>query len=160
MWKKQIKHLEFSDQIRQVRISPVVVKIFKRYEQKEGKFESGGILLGYVYEDHDNIVKVTKPSQFDSKSLTFFNRSKIPAQLQINRSWKKSKGSLIYLGEWHTHSEIEPTPSKVDIEMIKKTFKETTMEIYFLYLIIVGMSNTYWVGKQTSNCLTKFDRIG
>lgn len=157
MWKGKIKYLEFSNSVRRARISPLVIKTFRKYEQKKGKLESGGILLGFVYENYDEIVKATVPNRLDSREPFSFNRSKIPAQKNINKSWKRSKGSLIYLGEWHTHSEVEPVPSVVDIEMIKKTFKETKMEINFLYLIIAGINDTYWVGRQTSNGLTKLE---
>jgi len=157
MQEKYLNYVEFSDYKRSLRIHPRVLKNFKKYEQKEGDFEAGGILLGYVYKDYDKTVKVTTPNQLDSKGFFFFNRSKIPAQLQINRSWKRSRGSLIYLGEWHTHHEKTPFLSTVDENMIKKVLEETEMEIDFLYLILVGLNGTYWVGRQTTNGLIKLD---
>lgn len=159
MWKRRVKHLEFYDRIRRVRISSKVLKVFRKYEQKGGELESGGILLGSAYDDYDSIIKITLPNQLDTGEFSFFNRSKIPAQLQINKSWKRSKGYLIYLGEWHTHSEINPQPSTIDIKMIEKTFKETKMDISFLYLIIVGMENTIWVGRQDSNGLVGLNEL-
>ncbi len=153
MCKRRVRYLEFSDRIRRVRISSRVLKVFRKYEQKDEEFESGGILLGNVYDEYDSIIRITLPNQLDTREFNFFNRSKIPAQLQINKSWKRSKGYLIYLGEWHTHNVINPQPSTVDIKMIEKTFKETNMEISFLYLIIIGKENTIWVGRQDTNGL-------
>lgn len=160
MCLKRSRYIEFSDHVRALKIHPRVIKIFRKYNQKKGELEAGGILLGYLYEHYDEIVKITVPNPLDTRAFFFFNRSKISAQFQINKSWGKSKGSLIYFGEWHTHSEIEPIPSLVDLEMIKKTFTETEMEINFLYLIIVGLNNTYWIGRQSSNGLIKLDEIG
>ena len=160
MWKMLIKYIEFTDSMRRVRISSSVTKTFKKYEQRKGKLESGGILLGHVYSDYDYITKVTVPNEYDSSEHNCFNRSRIPAQAEINRVWKKSYGSLIYLGEWHSHRDIHPTPSTTDVEMIKTAFNETEMEIAFLYLIIVGLRNTYWAGRQTFNGLTRFNRVG
>ena len=157
MWKRRVRHLEFSDRIRRVIISSRVLKVFRKYEQKSGEFEAGGILFGNVYDDHDSIIKITLPNQLDTREFNFFNISKIPAQLQINKSWKRSNGYLIYLGEWHTHSEINPQPSTIDIKMIKKTFRETEMEINHLYLIIVGIGNSLWVGRQDSKGLVKLN---
>lgn len=160
MCKKRTKYIEFSDNIRRVKISSEVIRIFKKLEQKQEDFEAGGILLGNVYNNYDFIIKITLPNQLDSRGFSFFNRSKIPAQLQINDSWKKSKGVLIYLGEWHTHSEINPQPSIVDIKMIKKVFEETKMEINFIYMVIVGVNNTLWIGRQDSNGLVKLNELG
>ncbi len=159
MWKSRLEYLEFSDSIHRVRFHLAVVRIFRKYEQKESKLEAGGILLGYVYENYDEIVNATAPSKLDSRYPLSFNRSKIPAQLKINRSWKRSKGHLIYLGEWHTHCETDPSPSTVDYDMIRKVFEETKIKTDFLYLIIVGLNNTYWVGRQTAEELIKFHRI-
>lgn len=158
MWKKCVNYIEFPDLTHSLRISPKVLKIFDKYEQKEENFEAGGILLGYVYKNYDEIVKVTVPTRSDSRGFFSFVRSKIAAQLRINKSWKKSRGSLIYLGEWHTHCEINPRPSAIDRNMIRKVFEETKMEINFLYLIIVGLNGTYWVGKQTMGKLIGNDK--
>ena len=131
-YAKISKDIKFSHSKDHLIINGRVVNVFKKYEQKTGTAESGGILLGYVYKDHTEIVKVTTPGKFDYYTKNVFIRSKISAQFQINKSWGKSKGTLIYLGEWHTHSEKNPTPSIVDKGMIRKSLKETIMEINFL----------------------------
>jgi integrative and conjugative element protein (TIGR02256 family) len=115
--------------------------------------------LGNVAEDYFEIMDVTVPNRFDLGNFFSFVRARIPAQLRINKAWKKSSGSKIYLGEWHTHHEVKPSPSLDDRQMIAKAFKETKMEIDFLYLIIVGLNGTYWVGKQTGNGLIKVDNF-
>lgn len=152
------KDIEFSHSKDRLIIRSDVINVFKKYEQKSEADESGGILLGYVYKDRTEIVKVSVPGSLDSFAKNFFIRSKINAQGLINKSWGKSKGTLIYVGEWHTHPEKNPTSSIVDKGMIKKTLIETKMEINFLYLIIVGQNDTYWVGKQTKNKLLELVR--
>ena len=159
MWRKRINYLEFSDGIKKVIISLNIIKTFQKFGQKLNKLEAGGILLGNVFENYDLILKISIPNPLDSRGFNFFNRSKIPAQKKINDSWKRSKGDLIYLGEWHTHSELNPQPSPTDVKMINKVFKETVMEINFLYLIIVGVDKTFWVGRQNSNGLVKLEEI-
>jgi integrative and conjugative element protein (TIGR02256 family) len=157
MRKQAGSDLSALDSDRILRISEKVIKIFKKYEQKEGCREAGGILLGNVAVDYVEITNVTVPNRFDLRNFCSFVRARIPAQLRINKSWKKSSGTTIYLGEWHTHREVDPTLSLDDRQMIAKVFKETKMEIDFLYLIIVGLNGKYWVGKQTSKGLTKVD---
>lgn len=152
-----INRLEPPDPNRVVRISEKVRRIFEKYEQKDGCSEAGGILLGNVAEHYVDITDVTVPNRFDLRNFFSFVRARVPAQLRINKAWRKSSGTRIYLGEWHTHRETNPTPSLEDKKMILKVFKETLMEIDFLYLIIVGLNGTYWVGKQAGNGLIKVD---
>jgi len=149
--------LDSADLKRALRISEKVRRIFEKYEQKEGLNEAGGILLGNVAEDYVEIMDATTPSRFDLRNFFSFVRARIPAQLRINKAWKKSTGTKIYLGEWHTHREVNPSPSMDDRQMIAKAFKETKMEIDFLYLIIVGVNGTYWIGRQTKKGLIKVD---
>jgi len=150
---ENLKDTKFPHQKDTLIIKSNVINVFRKYEQRADKNESGGILLGNVYSDHSEIVKVTTPNIFDKFGKYFFVRSKTGAQPQINRDWKKTEGILIYLGEWHTHSEINPKPSNEDKRMIKKALMETTMEIDFLYIVIVGQFDTYWAGKQTKGSL-------
>lgn len=154
-----LKDVGFANSEHRLIIKREVLNVFKKYEQRKGTNESGGILLGHVYKNRADIIEIATPNRFDSSGPLFFNRSKIGAQLQINKAWEKSNGTLIYLGEWHTHPEINPKPSAIDKEMIAKSLKEIMMEISFLYLIIVGRNNTYWVGKQMRKKLIKLERV-
>ena len=133
--KKTKKWIRMLDSNRILKVSRNVIKIFEKCEQKEGCHEAGGILLGYVARDYVEITDATTPNRFDLRNFFSFVRAKIPAQLRIDKAWKKSSGTKVYLGEWHTHSEVYPTPSLEDRQMISKTFQETQMEIDFLYLI-------------------------
>ncbi len=146
---KSIKDLYFSHSQDNLLIKSHVIDLFRKYEQRPSDNESGGILMGYVFSDHNEITKITTPGKLDKFGKLFFIRSKISAQSMINRVWKRSRGTEIYLGEWHTHVQVNPTPSSDDRSMIKTVLEETIMEIDFLYLIIVGQNDTYWVGKQT-----------
>ncbi len=142
----------------QLIIKKSVIKTFKKFIIGEKKNESGGILLGNVFNSHCYIVKVTTPNKYDSFGPNYFVRSKQGAQSYINKSWKKSNGSEIYLGEWHTHFEELPLPSNIDKEMILNSLKKTKMEIDFLFLIIIGLNNIFWIGKQTKEILIELKK--
>ncbi len=159
MRRKKIKKLEFFYFKHRLIIENKAIKAFTKYSNRKIYHEAGGILLGYVYCNYSKIIKVTVPNKYDSFSSHFFIRSKKGAQPQINKAWSKSKGTLIYLGEWHTHSEINPKPSEVDKNMILRSLNETKMEINFLYMIIAGLNNTYWVGIQTKKELIELKKI-
>lgn len=144
---------------RTVYISSRVVDIFGSYIQRRGENESGGILLGNVYSDHDEITDVTVPNELDQKGPMFFHRSKAVAQARIDGAWIESCGSLVYLGEWHTHSQIKPRPSSRDLKMVATVFAETVMDLKYLYTIVVGRAGNYWIGVQTSDGLQELEII-
>lgn len=82
----------------------------------QGPEEAGGVLLGRLVIDSDDIVidKITVPGIGDKRKAFTFWRSKASHQKQVNKSWKESKGTQIYLGEWHSHPEPVPMPSGHD----------------------------------------------
>jgi len=149
----------FTDGENNLIVKSNIIRLFKKYEQKNSDYESGGILLGYIYSNYVEIIKIITPSKLDSFGRFFFIRSKERAQRKIDKYWYKSKGILNYVGEWHTHSTINPIPSETDKESIKKTFEMTILDINFLYTIIVGQKNTYWIGKQTKQRLIELNKI-
>lgn len=121
--------------------------------------EAGGILLGKVYEKHVFIDAVTTPTKPDKSGFHFFVRSKTKVQDHINRAWIASNGHNIYLGEWHSHPIDHPIPSGQDRKMIHDAFRYTKMEIDFLFLVIAGLNNTFWVGEITQNGLSHLEQL-
>lgn len=141
-------------------ISEDVTLLFNKHRPKPyiNKKEAGGILLGKVYSKKIIIESITEPSIMDKAGEFFFIRNIPKAQNAINKSWKKSEGEQIYLGEWHTHNEDYPTPSPRDMCMINNMLKDSKMEIDFLFLIILGRKNNY-VGLQKGNLLTNLELL-
>lgn len=115
-----------------IHISDEVLLTLAKYKQKKHQNESGGIILGLVHED-DNIYisKVSEPNTSDKASLYGFERDKRAAQIIVDSEFYESDGTIIYLGEWHTHPEPDPSPSSADIKMIKNNIKTTKSMMYF-----------------------------
>lgn len=157
MWGR-IKYAEFRNSGHRIIVKNRVFKTFRKYIKGKAENEAGGILLGYVYKNCSEIINITVPNKYDSFGQNFFIRSKRGAQPRINKAWSKSNGGVIYLGEWHTHLEAGPKPTSIDKEMIYDSLKKTRMEIDFLFLIIVGLKNTYWVGKQMKEGLIELKK--
>lgn len=124
-----------------------VLEITGKFRQLEkGSHESGGILLGQVTSGNVYLMKASAPNQFDRSSRTTFDRDKHIAQIIIEYEFLNSGNKTIYLGEWHTHPEAIPSPSTVDVSMIKDQFKKNKLNEPFLILLIQGQSGIY-VGK-------------
>ena len=80
-----LKHIEFANSQDRLIIRDTVLNVFGRYEHKKGANESGGILLGYAYRDHTEIVRITTQSKFDRFEQRFFVRTRTGAQAEINK---------------------------------------------------------------------------
>ncbi len=102
--------------------------------------EAGGVLLGRIVVERPNVVveTVTVPSPDDRRSRFSFFRAERPTQSAINAAWEASGGTQNYLGEWHTHPEDHPTPSRVDRKGWQRLAYEARFEQDALFFLIVG----------------------
>ena len=133
--------------------------LYKHRQTSFRVYESGGILVGKVFEEYILIEKATTPGKQDKQGLFFFHRHKDRAQSLVNNVFSETKGKQIYIGEWHTHREKAPHPSLIDKLEIKRAFKKSKLNLEFIICIIVGNDNTpgnIWVGfhdgKSMRNC--------
>ncbi|MGI8544557.1 MAG: Mov34/MPN/PAD-1 family protein [Aridibacter sp.] len=125
--------------------------------------EAGGMLLGRLISYCDDIVidEVTTPSSDDEQHRFSFFRKKNLAQKIVEEKWQNSEGTQIYLGEWHTHPEEDPTPSaSVDINNWCKIIQNAVYEQEMLFFVIVGTRKTrIWeINKNTKN-MSKLETI-
>ena len=144
--------IEFSEKLK-LSVSKELLNMFYSREQSSGEVEVGGILLGkYDIQSHTyHISEITMPSKKDSAGFSFFVRSKKSAQKVINKAWKKSKGIVNYLGEWHTHCCRHPTPSFTDLRFIKQLVEDNVSLYDHFFMIIVGQNKNLCIIACKSN---------
>lgn len=119
-------------------------KILEEFTQyKSTDPEAGGIILGKIIDNQINILKLSIPTSLDKSSRTNFERNKLSAQIILDYEFHNSNGQLVYLGEWHTHPESNPTPSKTDLQMLTRQFKNNSLNTDFLILLIKGIKSLY-----------------
>ena len=139
--------------------SPEVIDTFARHRQSPGRVEAGGILLGRVYSDsHVLVEEATTPNRRDRAGLIFFDRSRKAAQEIVNRAWHESDGERNYLGEWHTHSVPDPSPSPRDRQMIRNMFHDSINRVGDLFLVVVGLREI-WVGRMDGRALRQISPL-
>ena len=120
-------------------------QVMSRYRQLSSRDpEAGGMILGRtILESNDLIIdEVTEPTKLDRKGRFFFIRRRRCAQSRVNQAWLDSKGTLNYLGEWHSHPEDDPTPSSIDIKNWSRIASQAQFEQDFLLFAIVGRIKT------------------
>lgn len=105
--------------------------------------EAGGILLGMRRGEHIHVTQLTSPGPEDRRSRTAFHRARKSHQEHALRQWRESGGLMDYLGEWHTHPEIEPNPSATDLREWRTLLRNYEAALVFL---IGGTDQQFWLG--------------
>jgi integrative and conjugative element protein (TIGR02256 family) len=118
--------------------------------------EAGGILLGrYIVGCRDVVVdEVTVPMQGDRRMRFAFHRSPEHHQEVIDSRWAASRGTCQYLGEWHTHPQLSPTPSSVDISDWRRRLRVDQFDGDSLLFVIVGIREVrVWEGSRRAHAI-------
>jgi len=123
--------------------------------------ESGGILLGRILENQRRYIvdEITQPMASDRATRSSFCRSKAHHKIAVKR-WRESKGYCLYLGLWHTHPEMTPTPSCVD----KKDWEaaitngQSAGEV-MLFLIVGNQTCGLWTASTKLHEPTRFIQL-
>ena len=134
-----------------LKISKPAVQQMIRYRQDQHHLtEAGGVLLGrHIVGGRDVVIDlVTTPLPEDRRSRTRFHRARRRHQAAIDKVWRESGGTCLYLGEWHTHPEEWPQPSWIDrADWCRKVvFDRFTGPIFFL--IIGTRALTVWEASR------------
>lgn len=104
--------------------------------------EAGGILIGYRRGQHLHVVDATTPGPGDRRSRYEFQRKDPVHQDTAFALWKRSRQTLDYLGEWHTHPQVNPTPSCIDTGEWAKIMCDRRVPMIFA---VLGLE-TWWIG--------------
>ena len=104
--------------------------------------EGGGILLGFRKDPHLHVTHVTEPFSTDRRTRISFRRESHGHAHAALRHWQSSGHTGDYLGEWHTHPELSPSPSRKDLREWQVLLRDQGRPLLFL---IVGI-RTSWLG--------------
>ncbi len=126
------------------------IEELKQYQQKNGEYESGGILAGEIYpKENKVIVKKVILSKKATRSMFGVNIDKKEMQEELEKIRKETGYQYYYIGDWHTHPEKHPTPSWIDNRSYKKTLKTIVLQTNFVVFLIVGngddIMNSMWI---------------
>lgn len=134
----------------------LIVKLRDYIQNDHWKPEAGGVLLGrHIIGTSDIVIdKISMPMPGDKASRTTFFRKRVSHQAIIDKEWQESQHTCTYLGEWHTHPEMVPSPSCVDTFNWRKKLKKDIFDSESLFFVIVGLSEIrMWEGNKKTNNL-------
>ena len=138
-------------------ITPEAQDVMLSYRQGSVAPEAGGLLLGRIILDTGDAVldEVTVPLPQDRRKRFRFLRSNHHQKI-LDKVWRLSSGTCNYLGEWHTHPEDYPTPSKVDWDNWRSKLLDSKNHYEVLFFIIVGEKMVrVWCGYRANASFSK-----
>ncbi|MCU1486194.1 MAG: hypothetical protein JWN67_2940 [Actinomycetia bacterium] len=105
-----------------------------------GKFETGGVLLGWRRPDLDVTVvaAATGPGANAVRGRNRLELDTLDLQTQVEAAFDTSGADHTYLGDWHLHHEARPTPSGRDLASLNELTSETGLAMEDGLLVIVG----------------------
>lgn len=125
-----------SDQI--LLIAEEVIEHFRKHQQKNWiSREAGGQLFAQEISGSNEIklVLATGPRSSDKRTRTSYQPDRRAEQEEIDIFHQQG---LHFIGDWHTHYEYNPQPSRDDRYSISNTFHNSTHTAHAFLLIIVG----------------------
>ena len=129
-----------------------VISDIKKYYRTAMAYETGGILLG-KFNRENRIIEITEvyelKTHFFSKIL--YKRSTKKAQKIINSRWNETNGRINYIGEWHTHPNMQPNPSITDLKSLEVINLLVKNILPSTILIIIGKDEKVNIIVQNTN---------
>lgn len=142
--KQQIQYLGEEGTTCRVFFSKDVLDEFEKVQKNAlASDENGGIILGLIDGDALYVKTVTLAGDKDKRTrYTFLRQDEkhLNVWTSINN---ETKGRVGYLGEWHSHPEKNPNPSKIDREEWEKIKRKLGKPLLF---IIIGAETMYLEG--------------
>lgn len=101
--------------------------------------EFGGVLVGRYSEDKKMVYinDTILPSTYLSSNISF-DRGDEGLKEKLSELFI-AKPSIIYVGEWHTHPNAAPVPSKTDIRALQQIVNSGSVNINNPVMLIVGL---------------------
>ena len=126
--------LEGSDET--IALTGAVVNYLGRHRQLPPRSkEAGGQLFARFGSRTTWILKATGPRGVDRRSRFSFFPNRRWEQREIDHEFGRG---LHYVGDWHTHPEPAPAPSRVDTESVQEMVRLSRHELAGFLLLIVG----------------------
>lgn len=117
-------------------ISDKAIATMIRFRQTgSSQKEAGGQLFGRFDGSRTIIVEATSPKWLDRRGRAIFRPNRWLQQREIR---VRHVRGLHFIGDWHTHPEKTPQPSKEDLRNMAECFERSLHELHAFIMIIVG----------------------
>lgn len=100
--------------------------------------ETGGILLGFIDSNSLIVTHASLPGPNAIHKRAYFMRDKKFCQEYLDCIHREFAGKVHYIGEWHKHLELKPSPSRTDIDSLTAIAIQPNYEVPRPLLILCG----------------------
>lgn len=131
-------------------LSTVLDKMENWIQDTEKQPEAGGYIVGYQHLGTENITleDISQPCELDKKSRLYFGMRDSKHQIFLKESIKRKS---YYMGVWHTHPQMTPSPSDIDWKDWYDTLEVDRTGCEYIFFIIAGIKEMrVWVGDIES----------
>lgn len=119
-------------------LSDPVVEHLRRYRQLRWyQREAGGQLFARFDGGRIVVEEATGPRRTDRRSRTSYVPNRRAEQAEI---LERHAHGLHYVGDWHTHPERLPGPSRPDAFSIAECVAKSKHDLYGFVLVVVGQA--------------------
>lgn len=115
--------------------SDVIKHILSHRQRRPNQAEAGGQLFA-TFENNTVLVRrATGPRRADKRSRFRFIPHRISERREIKRMFK---AGLHYVGDWHTHPQVVPRPSDIDLSNMADMFAKSHHGLAGFVMLIAG----------------------
>ena len=100
--------------------------------------EAGGQLFAQFSEDDVTICKATGPRAADRRSRYSYLPNRREEQKEIDEMYRQG---FHFVGDWHTHPEPVPLPSRFDKQTIKDAVAKSRHHLNGFIMVVIGDGN-------------------
>lgn len=121
--------------------------------------ESGGYIVGYQHRKTGNITLefITPPHEQDFRSrirctISDFFHGKVLQKAKLKNSY--------YMGVWHTHPQLIPAPSTIDLQDWEQSLRYEKSGGDYIFFLIAGVQGfRVWVGDYSNREIVEIHEI-
>jgi integrative and conjugative element protein (TIGR02256 family) len=126
-----------------------VIAHFRRHRQRRPRHkEAGGQLFARIEGLNITVLEATGPRAKDQRTRTSYAPHRPSEQREIE---ERHRCNFHFVGDWHTHPELIPSPSHTDARNIAECVKQSKHELNAFLLVVVGSAEPP-DGIQVSIC--------
>ena len=124
-----------------INIELEILNQVKKYSEDNFPNEIGGILIGKYSKDglSVDITEIIVPKEYVSKKFLFIRYGN-SLNKKIKKLYKASKGEIIYVGEWHSHTNGSSMYSQKDFNSMMEISEDNKVKIDSPLLLISAIT--------------------
>ncbi len=116
----------------------VLAHLDRHRQRSASDKEAGGQIFASYERGTITIRQATGPYDTDDRSRYRFTPDRSLEKRDLRKWFRKRRH---YIGNWHTHPEAVPKPSRVDVKNTRARFIESDTQLLAFTMIIVGLSS-------------------